>query len=258
PEIHEILPHSVEAEQGVLSSMLQSKDGREAIAEAIVKIDERYFYVPAHRTIFQVIVDLHDAGNATDFITVTQALRDRNLLGEVGVAAVVTDLATFVPTAANVSYYLEIVQEKYLRREAIVVYTEAVKRLQEEQDDGLSALDVAESKLASLPRRDTAAPGVPIIALAEMTSENFEKDNLLGNRFLCRKGGMLFIGPTGIGKSTAGLQMDICWSCGREAFGIKPVRPLGILYIQAENDEGDLSEMAAGIIKQLNLSEHER
>ncbi len=70
---------------------------------------------------------------------------------------------------------------------------------------------------------------------------------LLGNRFLCREGGMLFVGPSGIGKTSAGVQQDLLWSIGLPAFGIVPARPLKILTIQAEDDDGDLSEIVSGV-----------
>lgn len=74
------------------------------------------------------------------------------------------------------------------------------------------------------------------------------QDTLLGDRLLCRGGTLLFVGPSGIGKSSSSMQQDICWALGREAFGIKPARPLRILTIQAENDGGDLHEMASGVV----------
>src|SRR6266571_1008498 len=109
-DVHRTPPHSVEAEHGVLGSMLISP--RDTIAECVEKINEDYFYVPAHQTIFSVLVDLWDARHAIDLITFTQVLRDRNLLASVGGAAFVTSLFTFVPTAANVDYYIDIVREK--------------------------------------------------------------------------------------------------------------------------------------------------
>ena len=87
-DVHRTPPHSVEAEQGVLGSMLISP--RETIAECVEKITREYFYVPAHRTIYDILVELWNAGQAIDLITFTQVLRDRNLLDSVGGAALVT------------------------------------------------------------------------------------------------------------------------------------------------------------------------
>src|SRR5213592_3578870 len=144
-DIHRTPPHSVEAEQGVLGSMLISP--RETIAECVEKINEEYFYIPAHQTIYTVLVELWNAGQAIDLITFTQVLRDRNLLETLGGAAFVTSLFTFVPTAANVQYYLEIVRDKYILREIIAAATESVRRAYEEQVEVNNLLDEVEQKI---------------------------------------------------------------------------------------------------------------
>ncbi len=144
-DIHRTPPHSVDAEQGVLGSMLISP--RETIAECVEKINEEYFYVPAHRTIYNVLVELWNAGQAIDLITFTQVLRDRHVLDSIGGAAFVTSLFTFVPTAANVQYYLEIVRDKYILREIISASTESVRRAYEEQDEVNNLLDEVEQRI---------------------------------------------------------------------------------------------------------------
>src|SRR3989475_10829375 len=144
-DIHRPPPQSVDAEQGVLGSMLISP--RETIAECVEKINEEYFYVPAHRTIYNALVDLWNASQAIDLITFTQVLRDRHLLDSVGGAAFVTSLFTFVPTAANVGYYLEIVRDKYILREIISASTESVRRAYEEQDEVNNLLDEVEQRI---------------------------------------------------------------------------------------------------------------
>ena len=144
-DVGRTLPHSVEAEQGVLGSMLISP--REIIAECVERITEEYFYVPAHQTIYTVLVELWNAGAGIDLITFTQTLRDRNLLETVGGAAFVTSLYTFVPTAANVTYYLEIVREKFILRQIIAACTASVRRSYEEQDEVNSLLDEVEQKI---------------------------------------------------------------------------------------------------------------
>jgi hypothetical protein len=76
---------------------------------------------------------------------------------------------------------------------------------------------------------------------------------LLRTGYLCRGGGLLLCGPTGIGKSAFAMQAMLLWGMGRECFGIVPVRPLKSLLIQAENDDGDLAEMRDGVIAGLEL-----
>ena len=132
----------------MLGSMLISP--REIIAECVEKINENYFYLSAHQTIYTVLVELWNAGQGIDLITFTQVLRDRNLLETVGGAAAVTSLFTFVPTAANVTYYLEIVREKYILRQIIAACTESVRRAFEEQDEVHNLLDEVEQKIFSV------------------------------------------------------------------------------------------------------------
>jgi replicative DNA helicase len=132
----------------VLGSMLISP--REIIAECVEKINESYFYVPAHQTIYLVLVDLWNAGQGIDLITFTQVLRDRSLLDTVGGASAVTSLFTFVPTAANVTYYLEIVRDKFILRQIIAACTESVRRSFEEQDEVHNLLDEVEQKIFSV------------------------------------------------------------------------------------------------------------
>lgn len=144
-DVGRTLPHSVEAEQGVLGSMLISP--REIIAECVEKISEEYFYVPAHQTVYTVLVELWNAGQGIDLITFTQTLRNRNVLDAVGGAAFVTSLYTFVPTAANVGYYLEIIREKFILRQIISACTEGVRRSYEEQDEVNNLLDEVEKKI---------------------------------------------------------------------------------------------------------------
>jgi DnaB helicase-like protein/AAA domain-containing protein len=253
-------PHNVEAEMGVLGSILQSP--REAITACVDKgIKAEHFYVPAHRTLYTALCDMWDSGASIDLITFTQVLRDRHLLDSVGGAAFVTSLFTFVPTAANVEYYLDIVVEMFTRRNIIRICTEKVRRCYDIQgEDSSTVLSDAEQEFAMLngARVDDLPTPTSIIALAEADLAIFEADNLLGNRFLCKEGGMLSVGPSGIGKTSAGVQQDILWSLGRPAFGIRPTRPLKILCVQAENDDGDLAEMTRGICDHLNLTDEER
>ena len=129
----------------MLGSMLISP--RDIIAECVEKINEAYFYVPAHQIIYSALVELWNASQGIDLITFTQVLRDRNTLEAVGGAAAITNLFTYVPTAANVTYYLEIVRDKFILRQIISACTEGVRRSFEEQDEVNNLLDEVEKKI---------------------------------------------------------------------------------------------------------------
>lgn len=153
-EVFTALPNSVEAERGVLGSILLSP--RTVIVECQEKsLREDHFYIPAHATIFTVLVEIHEAGGTIDLITFTQILRDKNLLETVGGASFVTSLFSFVPTAAHVGYYLDIVQEKFLLRELIAVCTGAVRRAYEEQDEVRLLIDDVQAQVTALALDNT-------------------------------------------------------------------------------------------------------
>jgi AAA domain len=94
-------------------------------------------------------------------------------------------------------------------------------------------------------------------SLLELSKRTIPADKtLLGNRWLCSGGGAMIVGPSGIGKSTLAVQAAALWSCGRSAFGIRPSRPLRVLIIQSEDDEGDTIEMAK-VVNHLELRDEE-
>lgn len=82
-----------------------------------------------------------------------------------------------------------------------------------------------------------------------------DPNNILGNRWLCKGGSCLFVGQSGIGKSSLSVQLGISWGLGRSVFGIAPERPLRSLLIQAENDMGDCSEMFMGTANALGIEQ---
>ena len=149
PDIHRLLPQSPDAEQGVLSSfLLMPREVGGLCAEKQIKAE--HFHIPAHAQIYAVLLELWDGAKPIDFITLTQVLRDRGKLDQVGGAAFVTGLFTFIPTAANASYYIEILQEKFTLREIIKVCTEYAARSYDEQDDVPNLLNDVEAKIFAI------------------------------------------------------------------------------------------------------------
>lgn len=149
PEAHRPLPASIDAEKGVLSSILLSP--RETLTTAIEKgIDEQHFHHPAHGTIFAVLQDLWKNSTPIDLITLTQALADRKQLDQIGGAAVLADLQTFLPTATNAEYYIDIIREKHLLRRMILVCTASAVRCYEEQGDVKALIDDVEKDVLTV------------------------------------------------------------------------------------------------------------
>jgi replicative DNA helicase len=143
-------PHSLEAEQGVIGSMLLNP--RQGIAEAANLVTSRYFFVPAHQKIYSLLLELWEKGKPINLISFTQDLRDRNMLESIGGAAYVSQLVGFVPTDANIGHYLAIVRDKYILREIILSAAEAVRKAYHEQYDPRGLLEQYQSSAIDIGR----------------------------------------------------------------------------------------------------------
>lgn len=148
PDAHRPLPQNVEAEKGLLGSILLSP--REVLNDCAEQINEEAFYSPAHGTIYRVLVEMWGGNQQVDVITLTNRLRDLNLLDSVGGPGAVTELFGYVPTAANAPHYLEIVLEKSLLRRMITACTSSAARCYEEQGDVPQLLDDVEREIFTI------------------------------------------------------------------------------------------------------------
>ena len=145
PVVDRLPPHSPEAEQGVLGCVLLSPN--ECMGECVQKLktaEGEEFYDLRHQTIFTALKEMYDRRVPIDVITLQQRLKDKQLLEQVGGIAYLAGLPDTVPSAANLAYYLEIVQEKFLLRKMIHTCTEVVGRVYDYEGDVDALLDEVE------------------------------------------------------------------------------------------------------------------
>jgi replicative DNA helicase len=144
PGVDRLPPHSPEAEQGVLGCVLLSPN--DCVGECVEKFKAgaEVFYDLRHRTIFEALVEMYDQREAIDLITLQQRLKNKQRLEEVGGLAYLGSLPDTVPSAANLSYYLDIVLEKYVLRKMIQTCTEVVGRVYEHEGEVDALLDEVE------------------------------------------------------------------------------------------------------------------
>ncbi len=137
-------PHSPEAEQGVLACILLSPN--ECLGECVGKFKAggEVFYDLRHQTIFNALVAMYDQREAIDLITLQQRLKDQQVLEQVGGLSYLMLLPNVVPSAANLSYYAEIVQEKHLLRRMIQTCSGVVARVYDYEGDAEALLDEVE------------------------------------------------------------------------------------------------------------------
>lgn len=183
--IDRLPPHANEAEQGVLGCALLSPN--ECIGECIEKLkdDGRLaFYDLRHQTIYESLATMFNARQAIDLITVQQHLKDRQLLDQIGGIAYLSQLQDAVPSAANLSYYLEIVREKYLLRKLITTCTGVVGKVYDYEGEVEALLDEVEKEVLRVNESRVQSGVLPINALvseAITTIENyFSRQGQLG------------------------------------------------------------------------------
>ena len=144
PSIDRLPPNSPQAEQGVLGCILLSPN--DCMGECLTKLKggSEVFYDLRHQTIFDMIAEMYDKREAVDIITLQQRLKDKQLLEQVGGFAYLAELPDAVPSAANLSYYLDIVVEKFLLRKIIRVCTDVVSRVYDFEGEVDALMDEVE------------------------------------------------------------------------------------------------------------------
>ncbi len=138
-------PHAPEAERGVLGCALLSPN--DCLGECIEKLKDdgqAAFYDRRHQIIYTALVEMFNARLPIDLITLQQRLKDRQLLEDAGGLAYLSELQDAVPSAANLSYYLDIVREKFLLRRMIQTCTEIVGRVYDYEGEVEALLDEVE------------------------------------------------------------------------------------------------------------------
>ena len=118
-------PQSTEAEQSVLGAILLEN---EALIKAIELLQVDDFYRESHRQIYGAMIDLYEKNTPVDQITLTEHLKQKNKLAEVGGLSYVAELAEKIPTAANIEYYAKIVRQKAILRNLIASATGIVAK----------------------------------------------------------------------------------------------------------------------------------
>jgi replicative DNA helicase len=194
-------PHSPDMEMGVLGCILLSPN--DSMGECIEKLKDdgkEAFYDLRHQTIYETLSIMFNARLPIDLITVQQHLKDRQLLEQVGGIAYLSQLQDAVPSAANLAYYLEKVQEKYLLRKMIQTCSGVIGRIYDYEGEVESLLDEVEKEVLRVNESQTRTSMVPMKTLVSGAIEKIEK-------YFNRNGeiGGLTTGFTDLDKMTDGL-----------------------------------------------------
>ena len=170
--IKRILPHSIEAEQSVVGSMLM---GREAIMAASEMLTTDDFYQHQYGVIFDAMVELFNEGKPVDLVTLQDRLKEKDLPPEITSMEFVRDLLNAVPTSANVRHYATIVSEKAVLRRLIKLSEEIENECYLNKEPVEVILEETEKRMFKLLQQRNSGDYVPIRQVVMNTLENIER-----------------------------------------------------------------------------------
>jgi replicative DNA helicase len=205
-------PQNLDVEASLLGSLLIDSDGFIKIADMLAPED---FYDEQHRTIFAAMKALHDKRSPVDVLTLSEQLKSKGHLEAVGGASYLTELTNFVPTAAHLEQYAQIVADKSIRRKLISASQDIATIGFDENKSLQELIEEAESRLFEVSQKHVRQD---ITSLESILGESFDRlDDLHHN-----KGGLRGI-PTGLrdlDKLLAGLQRsDLIVVAARPSMG---------------------------------------
>ena len=157
--IKRILPHSIEAEQSVIGSMLMD---REAIVVASELISGEDFYNKQYGVLYETMIELNDAGSPVDLVTLQNKLKEKDVPPEVSSLEFVRDLITAVPTSANIKYYANIVAQKATLRRLIRLNEEIANNCYAGKESLEYILDDTEKRVFQLVQKRSTEDFVPV------------------------------------------------------------------------------------------------
>ncbi|MCM1551708.1 MAG: replicative DNA helicase [Butyrivibrio sp.] len=210
--IKRILPHSVEAEQSVIGSMIMDS---EAITVASGIITGEDFYSRQYGILFDTMIEMNEAGKPIDMVTLQNSLREKDVPPELSSLEFVRDLLAMLPTSANVKYYADIVYEKALLRKLIHLNEEIANTCYAGKESLEVILEDTEKRMFQLLQRRESGDFVPVRQVVMNAMDRIESASK-------NKGSVTGV-PTGftdLDYRTAGLQpSDLVLIAARPSMG---------------------------------------
>ena len=171
-QILNVQPHSDDAEQAVLGSMLSSK---EAVSKTLQWLSPSHFYKDAHGKLLSTMMYLFDQGEPIDTVSVVDVLNKNKELEQVGGAYYITGLVESVPTTAHVERYAKIVLEKALLRKLIHLSSEIAKEAYDDSKQIGEILDTVEKSIFQITQKQLKGGFEHIEPILHETFEKIDK-----------------------------------------------------------------------------------
>ncbi len=172
PSLQKLPPQSIEAEESILSAILLDNS---TLLDVLEILSPENFYRTAHQKIFTAISELFAKAEPVDLVTLTNILRDKNQLEELGGAAYLARLVDTVPSAINVEHYARIVRDKASLRKLIAKASEITQRCYEDAGELDQVLDFAEGAVFEISEDKHQAAFHPISKIIESNIDALEE-----------------------------------------------------------------------------------
>jgi len=236
-------PQNIEAEESTLGSLMIDKDAIVKVADVLFPED---FYQPQHRTIYEAILSLYHKNAPIDVLSLSNRLKEKKQLGEIGGASFLTSLVNKTPTSAHVVHYANIVHEKRVLRDLIAASYKIAELGWQESENINEVLDHAEQIIFSISEKSIAHEFVALKGELVKAFERIDQlhkggdklrgvstgfhdlDNYLGG---LQKSDLIILGGRpSLGKTS--LAMDIA-----RHVALKEKVPVGIFSIEMSKDQ---------------------
>lgn len=243
------LPHSIDAEEYVISSCLL--DGASVLALCnVAGLTASDFYEHKHSILLNCMADLSVRALPIDVAVVAEELKRTKQLEEVGGYAALARLSSLIPTTAQASYFIAKVRELAMLRAVIrsaTVAAEDCYRFSGGIDDLMARV---ESNILGVTRGRAMSGESHEMKWDDLLTFNPDSDPdcMMGKRYLGRTSGLIIVAPSGVGKSVLALQLSAGAALCQPFFGLKMAAPMRVLYVQAEDDHGDVAETVQGFV----------
>lgn len=251
------LPHSVEAEEGLISACLQWP---EVVDKCVGTLTPAHFVDKRLQAVFHCIEGLRRRGTPVECGTVYETLQAEGRLNTAGGRKFIIALGGGEPTSALAALHLETVVNKAALRSLIDLSRRSLQEAQGANGDAAEIIAGFQAKAAGLFSQAAPAAGLSGRAFDSFSLQQPDDPNiLLGNRWLCRGDGAILASTSGMGKSSLLFQAAVCWALGRDLFGgCRPNRPLTTLIFQSEDSDGDIAEMKESLFHAMKLTAAEQ
>jgi replicative DNA helicase len=162
-------PQNIEAEASLLGALLIDSDAIVKIADSLNAED---FFEARHQRIYEAVIQLYEAREAVDVLTLTDKLKNNGYLDSTGGPSYLTELTNFVPTAAHVEQYADIVAQKALRRRLIAASNDIVGLGYDESKQLRELIEEAETRLFEVSQTHVKQS---VISLEAILAESFDR-----------------------------------------------------------------------------------